>query len=414
MPANNLIASAAFVLAILLTSGCATKQRSKAEFPDTHWTYSRFVQTDNSLITLFDPADIAHHAVEPAGWYFYDFAFAKDLETGRFASVLTSQNGSFNVRVTSQQLTARERSAAGPHATLRLRVINGRLLLAGGNAWPSVENNRSADPYDSRWLNVPNGDYELTITVLDNPSGSLHDYVFQLLRVKSISEVSFAPGIPQLLIGQARGVAGLNAPGWNFSERCGEVPRQAEWSVLSGGHLPLPGTYKDVTVSDYFYNRAHKLEMAGQGAFIPIVVSRIPTVGVIGVFLKPTNWLYTPSDDPQQPVTQGRVLCAVRITAVSPTSDTFFLEIEPLPTQRGDLPTELKQKLIDRFKTWARLSGDPAWKFHGELAHRAVNDRSLVLGIMQYRKLTPKAVEHLLTLNNKKRALQMIENLLLP
>jgi len=128
----------------VLMHGCAAKAPPPEPEPEApnYWGYSRLIETDTSTITLFDPGDLAHHAEDPANWHQYDFAFANDLETGRFAAFTTSGNGAFQVNFTEAPLTDNELAVAGPSAEMRLRVINYRLLLAGGEATLDTDDQR--------------------------------------------------------------------------------------------------------------------------------------------------------------------------------------------------------------------------------------------------------------------------------
>jgi len=185
-------------LLCLLLSACATApvETVNSTHSTSSWSIDRVVQTDRGMITLFDPYDLAHHEAEPDNWFMYDFAIRDDLQSGRLAAVLTSRPGSYKLRITFGGLTEQEQLAAGPVAVLRQRVINRRLLLSGGEAWPSINTSHKQFASDPRWLSMPNGDYKVIITALD-PSKNLSDYVFQLIRIEDMKTVEHAPALPR-------------------------------------------------------------------------------------------------------------------------------------------------------------------------------------------------------------------------
>ena len=77
-------------LCILVLAGCATQEVAEPAPPaePEYWSLSRTVESDFGMVTLFDPVDLSHHAADPQDWYRYDFAFASDLDTGRFVAVI--------------------------------------------------------------------------------------------------------------------------------------------------------------------------------------------------------------------------------------------------------------------------------------------------------------------------------------
>lgn len=418
---HSVLGTACVICAVLLQA-CAAKTPSPPAQEKQYWSYSRTVQTGNSMITLFDPADLAHHTAEPAVWYQYNFAFANDLDTGRVSAVHTDHNGSFLVRVTSSPLSNFERLAAGPSAVLRLRVINRHLLLAGGNAWPSVERMAPADLFDPRWLNIDNGDYRVTITAMDKTARAsteasaeasgvtLHDYVFQLESVAAITDVTHAPGIPQLVAGKKAAYPGLNTGGLQYNERCAQVPPSAEWSPLSSPQFPLPGAFQDVAVSAELHSRGRALQLAGKHAAIPFVIAREPANGKLGVFLAPSQW-NKPSPHPGDEATaRAHILCMVRITGLS-AGEAFKLNIEPLPQPLDRLSPGRASQLAEQFELWSRVSNDLAWHFKSGMLQRTVDERSLLLGIMHYLALPPRIAENLLLQSNEVLADKLLERI---
>lgn len=399
---------------LLLLQGCASTsdndptESTPVDAPIDHWTYSMNIMSDRSTIALFDPVDLAQHKAEPANWYLYDFAFANDLATGRFALFLTGRDDTFQVRVTSAPLSERELAAAGPRAVMRLRVLNNRLYVGGGNSLPSINNQKRLDPYSSNWIGIANGDYRVSMTALDQSDNTLHDYVVQLERVDSMTEVKHAPGIPQLIHGQQLGIAGINAKGFSFRERCSDVKRSAEWSPLLQPMLPLPGAVRRVVVPKSLHERGKARMAKGQNSTIPIVISRNPSEEVLGVYLEPANWNNNVKTYTGDSTVNSMISCAVQITSVNPGERSFTLAIKPVPIAFDRLPDDLARELAQQFDQWIRLSGDKAWSFKSAMVQRAVDDRSLVLGVLQYMSLSSKETERLLVLSNEERARNLL------
>jgi len=403
-----------------LVVGCAAAPPS-APPPapaENHWAIERVVDTSRGMISLFDPQDLAHHASDPADWYRHAFAFSNDLQTGRFAAVLTGSDGPFQVVVTSAPLSARERAAAGPRAVQRLRVVNRRLLLAGGDAWPSLANPRLPGPVDKRWINVANGDYRVTITVLDPTLDlSVPDIVFRLEAVETLDAVAYAPGMPQLIVGSPPAVAGTDPSSLRYSERCTEVGRSAPWSPLIDTSLPLPGSSTVVRVPDGLHARRRLLENAALPANEPLIIARSPTVGSVGVQFAPRRWLPPRREQGRYRElfeATGRVSCAVRITGVDGVGDELRLLVEPLPSSRDRLPPELARRLTDRLESYLALSNDPAWRYKSGRVRYAPDDGSRVMAAIDQLGLPATEIEALMPQSNEVRALRLLDRMAEP
>ena len=408
-PAPSRSAAAAALALGALAVGCAAPPPAPEPEPE-RWTISRAVTTDTGMVTLFDPAALAHHRVDPPDWYQHDFGFADDLAAGRFAAVLTEREGLLDVRLTDAPLSAREDAAAGPQAVQRLRVTDERLLLAGGDAWPSVERPRPAGPFDERWVRIDNGDYEVTITVLDDVDDTLHDVVFRLEPVESMGSVAYAPGIPVLAVGKPPAVAGVAARGQRFVERCAEVPAEALWAPPVGAPL-LPGEWREFEVVEPIHDRGLRLQEAALDADLPLAMTSKPEIGALGAFVRPVRWL-----EPRRAAdgwrdvlaARGRASCLVRVTGVENDDGRVRLAIEPVPLAGDRLPRATREALVERFDAFVRVRSDPAWRYKSAWVRRAPDDRSLVLGIMRQLPLDDAEREALLLDSNEGRARRLL------
>ncbi len=397
---------------VVLLSACGGAQK-KVEGQGNSgpsWSVSRVVNTNHSMITLLDPSDLVHHQAEPSNWFLHDFAIKDDLQTGRFAAVLTERSGKFNVRVTFGELTKSEQAVAGPEAKLRLRVINHRLLLSGGDAWPSVKTDYRRYAHDPRWIDVPNGDYGVIITAL-KPGAVKADYVFQLIRVDAMPRVKHAPGVPQLIYGEKAAVVGVNAKGFQFNEQCHDVPNKATWAPLAERSMPIPGARQAVELPREIHERAIVQQQSGSNATIPMVLSRNPEVGSYGFFLKPSSWNQSQVQANGDVHVSTLIRCAVKITAIDASPNNFALQLKPIPTANDRLPSTMKKRLMRSFNEWLREKNDPAWRFKEAKVERSTSDAAMILGIVDYLQLSSKESEKMLPMSNALRVEYLLDRL---
>ncbi|MEE9335190.1 MAG: hypothetical protein V3U65_13965 [Granulosicoccaceae bacterium] len=377
---------------------------------DASWSVSRVVHSDTGMITLLDPFDLKHHQAEPANWFMRDFAIEDDLQTGRFAAVLTERAGSYKVRVTFGELSEKEQSAAGPVAWLRLRVINRRLLLSGGETWPSAEVDHQSFVYDQRWISVPNADYGVIITALD-PAANQNNYVFQLIKVGDMKEVKHAPALPQLVYGEKAAVVGVNAKGVQYNERCADVPSKATWVPLISSTMPIPGAVQTVELPRDMHATALARQQSGYSAAMPAVLARNPQVGSYGFYIKPASWNNDQLQGNAQVMVKTLIRCAVRITDVVVKPDLFQLEIQAIPTAVDSVSHDEKTELMNGFQAWMRGTNDMAWQFKTEMVQRSASDGAMVLGILEYLNLSAKESEILLPMSNALRVDYLLDRL---
>jgi len=409
---QQLALRALFSLFVLVLASCAASPEKKEITNQSGDTFSivRNVHSDHSMITLLDPADLTHHQAEPADWYLHDFAIKDDLQTGRFAAVLTDRSGNFKVRVTNGELTDKERKAAGAEARMRLRVINHRLLLGGGDAWPSVETDHRFFASDPRWISIDNGDYGVIITSI-KPGAAKSDYVFQLIAVSNMAKVKYAPGVPQLIYGQKPSVVGVNSKGFDYREQCNDVPAKATWAPLAGRTMPIPGAKQTLELPRSMHTWALKQQRLGSLARIPLVLSRDSEEGTFGFFIKPSSWNKNQLNSNGDAMVNTLVRCAVVITGIDASPNDFAVTVKPLPTANDRLTRQKKTELLDAFDAWLRAKNDPAWLFKVAKADRSTTDSTLILGILDDLRLSSKESESVLPLSNALRVDYLLDRL---
>ncbi len=398
------------VAIMLLLTGCASAPEVQAlSTTASGWSHSAVITTNNKLITLFDPVDLAHHEQDPEDWYRYDFAHADDLATGRFVAVMTARNGQFNVRITNDPLNDEEVIAAGPRAIMRLRVINDRLLLSGGEAWPSIKTSSRKYAFDPRWFAIENGDYKVIVTAMNTNVAKVVDYVFQIIPVDDMKSVKYAPGLAQLIVGKPAGVLGFKAEGYHYPQACQNVPATASWVAMGSEHLPISGTTQEVelprAIHEYALSRSNS-----QGNFrLPLVMSRESSPGSIGYYIEPAYWDKSQLANGGLAVVSAPVVCTVKIMDVVPDPDNFKLAIKPFRLSSDKLSSNQKRELVDQFSRWARVNSVPGWRFHTSMAERARDDSSLILGVISLLKLNIKEAESLLQSSNSQSATYLID-----
>lgn len=124
------------------------------------------IGTDVATWFIFHPDDLVHRKDDPINWWAEDFAIRKEFSTGTLVTVSTGGDGGYKIRVTDGSLTERERKYARHAKKFRLRVKHGRLYLDGGDALPCKMADKPED-FQNQWLEIPNGDYEVTVHVID-------------------------------------------------------------------------------------------------------------------------------------------------------------------------------------------------------------------------------------------------------
>jgi len=255
---------------------------------------------------------------------------------------------------------------------------------------------------------MPNGDYGVIITVLE-PGVTHSDYVFQLIRVNDMSKVKHAPAVPQLLYGQNAQVVGVNATGFDYDEQCHDVPTTASWAPLSARSMPIPGSQTAVELPKSMHAWALQQQQGGNVATIPVVLSRDPEVGAYGFYLKPSSWSEKQLQQNGDVVVDTLIRCAVEIIDVVATPQDFSLKLKAVPTASDRIVGWKKKQLIDGLDKWLRENNDPAWLFKVAKVERSPNDASMILGILEYLKLSSKETEKLLPMSNALRVDYLLE-----
>lgn len=123
--------------------------------------------TDVAHLVLFHPEDLGHAEQWPIAWYAETFVYPVESAAGRLIAWCTGSDGVFKLRLTTGDMTAREKAFAGPSWVFPYRVRHGRVFVDNSDALPGVE--KMTDPADSEelWFELPEGDYAVTVTAVE-------------------------------------------------------------------------------------------------------------------------------------------------------------------------------------------------------------------------------------------------------
>lgn len=133
----------------------------------THISRMLMVSTDVAHIVIFHPDDLHHAAEWPIAWYSEPFVFPVESRAGRLVAWCTGGDGGFKIRVTTGALTERERLYAGPQWTFPYTVRHGRVHFDNTDALPGKEKMTDAADQPDCWVDLPNGDYAVTVTAIE-------------------------------------------------------------------------------------------------------------------------------------------------------------------------------------------------------------------------------------------------------
>jgi hypothetical protein len=168
------------------------------------------VGTDVAAFYLFHLEDLAHRRNAHPKWL---ADCAEEMASGSLVAFETGGGGGFSFRITSGKLTRLEQAHRCCGWTFRAAVRHGQLFLDGGEYIPFKQN--KYDPRDTsdrwyetimdRWVDVPNGNYRVSVHAIQNstndgePIDGLTSYVIQFERVTDLTEIKPVTGPVSLL-----------------------------------------------------------------------------------------------------------------------------------------------------------------------------------------------------------------------
>ena len=167
--------------------------------------------TDVATFLLYHPNDMTSHAESPVGWYSAPFAVKKFLEAGKLVGFSTGSDGSYSFRLTTGELTEREKAWARCSVQFRLDVQHGAVHLDNSNRLPCEDVPGPWRLSDSASFELENGKYIATVTGVNwakEPGAmdanklatdeALQSYVIQFEKVGSFDDVKPPPCLPDM------------------------------------------------------------------------------------------------------------------------------------------------------------------------------------------------------------------------
>lgn len=165
-----------------------------------------FVATDVAHVVMFHPDDLEHAKDWPIGWFTARFAYPVESAAGRLVAWGTTEDGGFDLRVTTAPLSEREERFAGPRWQFPFTVRHGRVFFDNSDALPGQGQMR---PFAEGSVALANGAYVVTVTAIERdaepeaergPAERLPHYVvqFEPQPGPAVPPARFPPRLPCL------------------------------------------------------------------------------------------------------------------------------------------------------------------------------------------------------------------------
>jgi hypothetical protein len=270
----------------------------------------------------------------------------------------TGGDGGFQIRLTTAELTAREKKYAGTFCDFRLKVRHERVLLDNGNHLPCDEPRR--DPIrEDLWFNLPNGNYRVTVhaiawdsepSALDSDgtrkAGKLPSYVIRFRPVTRLDSIRLIAHTSPLIepgseLGRLRGDDSWTS---QYEEDTSKPLRSRYAAVKVDG--VVPGSSREMAVTKQRYDSLSA--ESGEGV-VAVDSETSPTVGVLsgagggGNLSEPENWSL---------ILSGRRL--VNVTKVTRNEENLTVEVTPLTRPPGKVTAKSLQALKTAFAAYAK------------------------------------------------------------
>jgi hypothetical protein len=217
-------ASPSFIVSVLALGAGACSVTPADPPPGSHTVD---LGAESASFYLFHPDDLQHRRASPPEWVLYEFALAPEFAAGNLVSFDTGADGTYRLRLTRGELTAREKRFRSCSWDFRYRVRHGRVLIDGGEfvpadstsdldeSLPDVAAGPDAIPAE-QWYAIPNGEYKVTVHAIDwtrEPGAvgaggdarksALPGYVIQFTPVKQLDSIKAKTCPPRLEPGPA-------------------------------------------------------------------------------------------------------------------------------------------------------------------------------------------------------------------
>ena len=259
---------------------------------------NRLIESGTSLssVFLFHPNDLEHRRSSPMCWYHDDFSCMKEFQVGNMVCI--SCDGAHTFRVTTGDLTDRERNWLARSWDYRLDVRHGRVLIDGGELVP--EDTLPPEDFEKEWIDLPNGMYRVTIHAIHwalepgayeeedgvPTANALPSCVIRFQEVQSFDEIPVLPPVAELLgenldypADYSKLERDYNPPDKEFMEHCDPIEGNCLF-LRKPEFLTLPGRWM-------YFRIPYSSEKLRSNERVVIAESNVP--GTLGLLAMPSG-----------------------------------------------------------------------------------------------------------------------------
>jgi len=227
--------------------------------------------TDGASFYLYHPADLQHRLTSPLAWPCYHFACRPEFEAGRLVGFDTGGDGGYAFRITSGELTERERAWSAGSWEFRYVVRHGRVYLDGGYALPSDDYFDESEEHPDQWITVPNGCYCVRVSAIEwfSEPGAINDqgeatgtalpsYVIQFLPTDTLEAIPVASTPPRME--PSRSAPPTASSSFAEYDTYDEEPIDLDDIYViqtTPDEAPIPGFHLTVEAPDEFYQAVY-------------------------------------------------------------------------------------------------------------------------------------------------------------
>jgi hypothetical protein len=162
--------------------------------------------TDVAGFMFFHPARLAHRKDSPTGWWSEEFA--EEFRAGRLVAFCTGSDGKFTMKFVRRPMSPAEKGVLVVKQSFRYEVLEGRVYWDNDSSLPCDDRFDNAEDDKNGWLDLPNGQYRVTVHALDwftisdverKAAGDISHYVVRFEPVSSLEEIPVPKDLPWLL-----------------------------------------------------------------------------------------------------------------------------------------------------------------------------------------------------------------------
>lgn len=256
------------------------------------------VNTEVASIYMFHPDDLQHRKSSPMGWSSYGFTVEPEFGAGNLVAFVTGSDGTYQVRLTEGELTARERKYFSCAWEFRYKVRHNGVLIDGGEFLPEDRGHHLEEsPAEDQWYAIANGNYKVTVSAIDWSSepgavdsqlratkNALSAYVIQFKKVDKFDAIAVAPSSPRLEpeAGAKPEFYPISADKLYYADERKPLPKTCRVFVARDMAL-VPGFETPTNAALGEFSAQLDDEQRRPGALVAFVDSeRVPQLGAVG------------------------------------------------------------------------------------------------------------------------------------